>query len=609
MNQDNLHTTNISQPSITVSTSELSTTTTSAGDEAGTTSTHHAEAAAGTLTSEDRNRSGRFFQTCWRAIVKFLQTHMAFKPPVLHDPRLYSIKRKRLILACLALGSSLNGLCSTIFLPGLPDIETELEASSMAVTLTTSLFILFGGIGPIMWGSMSDFYHVRRFLYLISLLIFTAASTGCAIVTNIWGLVILRCVQSIGTSVTMSVGAGTVSDCWEVTERGAAFSILFLGQFSGPLLGPILGGGMTTALGWRSTFWFCVAYGLFLFSFLFMFLPETYRNDLKWDYPTVEEKEQGQEQLGQQQPSYASINGGPLASNEHISTVDTLRPVSQHSTLSLKEGSIKSGRRNSLSSTVAHGGLTYYDGEDDLERNGPSMRLDDTVKPTGFNPLRSVLLLRHLFVWMIAVQTGICFGTMFTIETIIPDLYSVYYGFESWQTGLSFLGAGLGNLLGSFLSGNISDYLLKRSREKRGGKALTEDRLTLNAWPGGFIFVPLGVLIFGWGIQAGFVVWVSIVGFAIVCFGMSQVYASGSAYLVDSIPGRGASVTAAANLLRMTMAAVLSLIARPTVSAIGTGYFMVILAGLNIMGMISFALVKWKGQTMRRRAGYGDNPK
>lgn len=37
--------------------------------------------------------------------------------------------------------------------------------------------------------------------------------------------------------VTVSVGAGTVSDCWEITERGAAFSILFIGQFFGPLVG------------------------------------------------------------------------------------------------------------------------------------------------------------------------------------------------------------------------------------------------------------------------------------------------------------------------------------------------------------------------------------
>jgi MFS family permease len=203
--------------------------------------------------------------------------------------------------------------------------------------------------------------------------------------------------------------------------------------------GPILGGGMTTGLGWRSTFWFCVAYGLFLFSFLFMFLPETYRDDKKWDRPTVEEKEQQQEQEQeqQQQHPYPTMEDAPLPSNEHISTVETLRPVSQHSGLSLEEGaSVKSPRRNSLSSTVAHGGLTHYDSDDDLERNGPLPSRHETAKPTGFNPLRSVLLLRHLFVWMIAVQTGICFGTMFTIETIIPDLYSVYYGFESWQTGI-----------------------------------------------------------------------------------------------------------------------------------------------------------------------------
>jgi hypothetical protein len=38
-------------------------------------------------------------------------------------------------------------------------------------------------------------------------------------------------------TVTMSVGAGTVADCWKITERGSAFSFLFVGQFLGPLVG------------------------------------------------------------------------------------------------------------------------------------------------------------------------------------------------------------------------------------------------------------------------------------------------------------------------------------------------------------------------------------
>lgn len=38
-------------------------------------------------------------------------------------------------------------------------------------------------------------------------------------------------------SVTMSVGAGTIADVWEISERGSAFSFLFVGQFLGPLIG------------------------------------------------------------------------------------------------------------------------------------------------------------------------------------------------------------------------------------------------------------------------------------------------------------------------------------------------------------------------------------
>ncbi|ORX45274.1 MFS general substrate transporter [Hesseltinella vesiculosa] len=492
----------------------------------------------------------------------------------------------------------------------------------MSVQLTTSLFILFGGIGPIFWASMSDFYHVRRFLYLVSLLIFTVASAGCALVTNIWLLVVLRCIQSVGTSVTMSVGAGTVSDCWEVTERGSAFSVLFVGQFFGPLIGPIIGGGLTTGLGWRSTFWFCFAYGLFLFWFLFTFLPETYREKGRWKDLPLHHQEIGvagdNSSQGSARSLSAQLSTPSLVSQsiDHPPEVSAPPPKSLHSSSGDSLPSLDSHGRNSFSSTFAHGGMT----EDVTTDATPSQLAMDASDPNDapivqadkeksrtFNPFTSILLLRHMFVWMVAIEIGFCFGSMFTIETLIPSLYSLNYDFVSWQTGLSFLGAGLGNLIGSFVSGRLSDCLLKQARANRGGRALTEDRITLNAWPGGIIFIPAGLLLFGWGIQSLLTVWVPIVGFGIVCFGMSQVYSASSAYLVDCIPGRGASVTAASNLFRMSIACVLSLISEPVVAAIGTGFFMVILASLNILGMLLLLVVKFKGQVMRQWAGYGEN--
>lgn len=52
-----------------------------------------------------------------------------------------------------------------------------------------------------------------------------------------------------------------------------------------------------------------------------------------------------------------------------------------------------------------------------------------------FNPLQSLFLLKYLFVLLVAIEIGFCFGAMFTLETLIPDLYYEHYGFESWQTG------------------------------------------------------------------------------------------------------------------------------------------------------------------------------
>ncbi|KAL0097768.1 hypothetical protein J3Q64DRAFT_1715106 [Phycomyces blakesleeanus] len=85
------------------------------------------------------------------------QKRVSLRPPVNNDPRLYSKGKKRWILACLALGSSLNGLCSTIYVCNLQlanwptgqltHITKDLHTNSVGMSLTTSLFILFGGIG------------------------------------------------------------------------------------------------------------------------------------------------------------------------------------------------------------------------------------------------------------------------------------------------------------------------------------------------------------------------------------------------------------------------------------------------------------------------------
>ena len=93
------------------------------------------------------------------------------------------------------------------------------------------------GIAPVFWASFSDYYRIRRFLFILSMGIFGLASLGGALVTNIWGLVVLRCVQALGASCGQSVGAGVIADCYPIEQRGAAFGKYFFGVFFGPLIG------------------------------------------------------------------------------------------------------------------------------------------------------------------------------------------------------------------------------------------------------------------------------------------------------------------------------------------------------------------------------------
>ncbi|KAG0169424.1 hypothetical protein DFQ28_003683 [Apophysomyces sp. BC1034] len=475
------------------------------------------------------------------SIKSSILSRLVLRPPVEEDPRLLSSKQKTIILLCLALVASTPGFSSTIYFPGIPIITEDLHATPIATTLTAALFVLFIGIAPVFWASLSDHYHVRRFPTIISIIIFIAASLGSAFVNNIWALVVLRCVQSVGSSCGQAIGPGVISDCYPLEKRGAAFGKFFFGVFIGPMVGPVIGGLLIISReSWRAAFLFCFAFGVFIFIMYFIFVPETHRDSKKFDV-----------QLPTEASCEQNMEGSTISMNDH-SNEKTNATIGGKKSLNL------------------------------------------------FTPF---LMLRHPFVFLAAFVSGIAFGSMFAVETIIPNIYESRYGFNSWQIGLSFLGAGIGNGLGTIANGYLSDRLLLRARSKRG-YARAEDRLTINLWPAGLIFMPAGQLLFGWITERNLSVWAAIVGFGMQCFGMIQLSTATSAYLVDTMPSRSASAAAATNFVRMATACVLTLVANPLVESIGPGYTTVLLASLAWLSMAAlFVLVKW-GAELRRWSGF-----
>ncbi|KAG2219778.1 hypothetical protein INT45_008869 [Circinella minor] len=516
-------------------------------------------------------------------------SRFTIRPPVENDPRLLSSRTKALIIVILAMCAASSGFSSTIYFPGIPDITVDLNAPPIATTLTAALFILFMGIAPVFWASFSDYYRIRRFLFILSMAIFGLASLGAALVTNIWGLVVLRCVQALGASCGQSVGAGVIADCYPIERRGAAFGKYFFGVFFGPLIGPILGGFLIMSdLKWRATFLFCFAFAFTVVLLITFTYPETYRENEKWDTSLPITTTSDSYKNEKQQQTATKNNNDNGSESTRISLEQEPDNVSTNS---------KQSRTIAASSNI----------DPAFSKNNNDNNNEDAIeikKKKTLNPIKPFLYLRHPHVLLASLVTAVAFGSMFAVETIIPDLFESNYGFVPWQTGLSYLGAGVGNLCGAFINTFLSDRLLLRARAKRGGHALVEDRIGINVWPCGFILMPFGLLLFGWGIGTGMSYWTGIIGFGIQNFGMNQIMTALSAYLVDSAPGIGASFTAAANFLRMITACALTLAANPMVKAIGPGYTCVFLAALTYISMGLLVILKIYGGRMRRYSGY-----
>ncbi|GAB5585232.1 hypothetical protein Unana1_00132 [Umbelopsis nana] len=461
-----------------------------------------------------------------------IRSRLVWNPPVDGDPRLFSRSRKWLLVALVAIASILPGFCSTIILPALEDIQNSMGASSIGVTLANSFYMLFMGIAPIFYSSISDHYGIRRVIYIGSMLIFTASSLAAVWVRNIWVLLVMRILQSIGISAPWSIGAGTIADMYEVHERGNALGIIFAGQFAGPMIGPLLGGFLTEAGGWEAIFWLLFALGAAMVVVMFFFMEESYRDE---DLYTKKEE--------------AEIDQSGKVTGSDDATI------------------------------------TY-------------------IKSKKMNLLAPLLLLRHPFVLIPAIETGWTFGCMFAIENILPPLYTNVYVWSPGTIGLSFLSPGLGEVIGAFVGGRISDFFLNRSKDKRGGKAVPEDRLVPSLWPSGFILMPLSILMFGWPIALGWSIWWSIIFFGVLCFAMVQCFSCCAAYLVDTVVGRGASVMSASNLVRMILSCVLSAIANPMMAAVGPGYVCLLFAALNFFWMFLLVLLKTHGRQIRKWSGY-----
>lgn len=201
------------------------------------------------------------------------------QPSVEQDEAPYTIltvPQKRLMVFCISIIGLISPLTGSIYLPAMNEIAADLGVRVSLINLTITTYQIFQGIAPSFIASLAD-TRGRRPAYLIALGIYVVANLALALQWSFPALMVLRCLQSAGSSATIALGSGVVSDMVTRAERGSYIGWSSLGISLGPALGPVFGGLLAGYAGWRSIFWFLMALGGVLLIIVMTLVPETCR--------------------------------------------------------------------------------------------------------------------------------------------------------------------------------------------------------------------------------------------------------------------------------------------------------------------------------------------
>jgi EmrB/QacA subfamily drug resistance transporter len=150
---------------------------------------------------------------------------------------------------------------STIVAVANPSIMEHLQTDYDAVIWVTSAYLLAYAVPLLVAGRLGDQFGPKN-LYLIGLVVFTAASLWCGLAGSIETLIAARVVQGIGAALLTPQTLSTITRIFPPERRGAAMSVWGATAGVATLVGPLAGGVLVDHLGWQWIFFVNVPIGV-----------------------------------------------------------------------------------------------------------------------------------------------------------------------------------------------------------------------------------------------------------------------------------------------------------------------------------------------------------
>lgn len=154
-----------------------------------------------------------------------------------------------LVTGCLML----QPLSTDLYLATLPGMAADFGVGAGAVQHTLSLFVIGFGTAQLVSGPLSDRYG-RKPVMIGGLTLYLASSVACALAPSLPLLVAARFAQAIGCCTGVVVARAVIRDAYAPAEGARMLAKVSSLLSIAPILGPILGGYLQIAYGWRAAF-------------------------------------------------------------------------------------------------------------------------------------------------------------------------------------------------------------------------------------------------------------------------------------------------------------------------------------------------------------------
>ncbi|GAA3766144.1 hypothetical protein GCM10022240_18310 [Microbacterium kribbense] len=157
-------------------------------------------------------------------------------------------------LSGLILGMFVSMLASTVVSSSLPVIVHDLGGDQAAFTWVVTATLLTTAISTPIWGKLADLFN-RKLLYQLAIVIFVLATAAAGFSQSPEMLITFRAVQGLGAGGLAALSQVLMADILSPRERGKYMGLFGAVMAVATVGGPLLGGVLTDAWGWRWNFY------------------------------------------------------------------------------------------------------------------------------------------------------------------------------------------------------------------------------------------------------------------------------------------------------------------------------------------------------------------